>query len=849
MKNRRKHVATIFARICIPLAMIVLAQAAIFYLVTVHGHVVSTLNGNAADILTERVYNRKNELQSMFTSQWGNIDNYDDIINQLYKEYDGSHEEPLYTDNEQQKQFLLDASDTLVDMLRDNSVNGAFIILNNTKSVPVISSQEHSYYGLCIRDYDQASDYTDREDILTERCPSSLTSQLGCSLDTYWEAQYTYSTATGDNGDYFYEPIQQAHDNPGISADNLAYFSGAHTLTEGSPSVVSYSMPLIADNGDVYGVIGVELTTDYLASILPSNELQGKDSAAYMLVQYEEGSMDYHVIAYDGSLYKRCFGDEDIFTLNSENVIEDSELYTYEGRQKLNVCCSVSPISIYNRNTPFDNEVVALVGVVQNKVLFSVSTQIRHSLVTTTLLVLILGFATTLLISHLLTRPIKKLAARVQAMGPDDDAQLEHINIREIDQLADAIETKTQKINQTKVRTEFFSRMSHDMRTPMNAIIGFSSSEVTDGCTQNQLMEYLGKIHGSGRYLLGLINEVLDMTKIDSGRMELEERPFCVQAFWNDMIPMIDELAAQKQIQFVREIQSEEGRYIVGDEQRMSQIFVNLLSNAIKFTPENGSVYLIVEEQKLLTEQIVYRVTVRDTGVGMSEEFQNKMYQPFMQEHINRDGTGLGLSIAQQLISLMGGTIRCDSTPGQGTTFTVELTLPVADKPVDETEEQPVEAVHDTAQSMEQDKSEDAIARILDGKRILLCEDHPLNRQIACRLLENKNMVVDIAENGQEGYEKIMNSPLNYYDAILMDIRMPILDGLGATRAIRALDRTDASTMPIIAMTANAFQEDMDASKAAGMNAHLSKPIEPKKLYATLAQFLENRIDNTIPIC
>lgn len=253
------------------------------------------------------------------------------------------------------------------------------------------------------------------------------------------------------------------------------------------------------------------------------------------------------------------------------------------------------------------------------------------------------------------------------------------------------------------------------------------------------------------------------------------------------------------------------------------------MSNAVKFTAEHGVVRLKAVQKELLTKELKLVISVSDTGIGMSKEFMDRIYEPFSQEHPNREGTGLGLSIANQLVTLMGGTIACSSELGQGTTFTVEVTLPLADA-VEEIETEKKKEYHYT---------EDEIDQILSGKRVLLCEDHPLNRQIACGLLEREHVQVETAENGQIGLEMFLQSSVGYYDAILMDIRMPVMDGIEAARKIRALNKEDAKTIPILAMTANAFQDDMDATAAAGMNEHLSKPIEPQKLYQALTHHVK----------
>ena len=964
-----KRAATIFTRLFIPLFVVMLLQSAIFYVVTVHGRVVEALNQNAIDILKERVDNRQNELELQFTTRWTNMSFYSGELNQLQKSYQGQYDQPMYADAEQQRHFLQDASSVLFPMLRNNAVNGVFLVLNNTESYHPLPQEGETLYGLCIRDYDLKSGYTDREDLLALRCPSSMIGSLGCPLDSYWEAGYSFDQQSF-NGDFFYKPLKAVEDNPGVTGDNLAYFSGPHNYTASDREVVSYSLPLIDENGHAYGVLGVELTTSYLSTLLPSNELDSQNTGAYMLVQYEADSPEYQIVTANGALYKRCFSGIKTFTRNAPLVdgktdddrrsrqdgAEATVFDEYVSNTGVDIGYYVSPLTIYNRNTPFEGEILALVGMVPDDQLYAVSYDVRDSLLFVMMLILGIGSFGIFVVSHYLAQPIRRLADKVRTRESRDQAELEHINIQEIDQLVDAIEQQERKISQSRVRTEFFSRMSHDMRTPMNAIIGFSSPEMLDESTPEQMQEYLEKINGSGKYLLGLINEVLDMTKIDSGRMELEQAPFVLGQCWQNIMPMIDELAEKREIHFVKELPGEmltasDGAQetnglqkpialqksagvrkpgaglheiqVIADSQRLSQVVINLLSNAVKFTPKGGTVTLAVAERLRADGMLSCQISVRDTGIGMSEEFLKKLYQPFTQEHPNREGTGLGLSIAQQLVTLMGGTITCNSELGKGTEFVVSVVLPVvrADEGgqsgaggsavggirqsgaggstvegagaagvgngsvagigssfvvgigrngvgtgaggngagaesgvgqigtgfgsgvvrtgsgIGNLSNGATGAEKVVAAAARRIYTPDELASILGGKRILLCEDQPLNRQIAGRLLEKQHVIIEMAENGKIGTEMFEKSEPGYYDAILMDIRMPVMDGLEATSIIRAQNRPDASTVPIIAMTANAFREDREASQAAGMNAHLSKPIEPQKLYQELAKW------------
>lgn len=383
---------------------------------------------------------------------------------------------------------------------------------------------------------------------------------------------------------------------------------------------------------------------------------------------------------------------------------------------------------------------------------------------------------------------------------------------------------KLQQIDkESAMKSEFYSRMSHDMRTPMNGIMGLVnlSEDETDLLV---LKENIEKIGVSGNYLLALINDTLDMNKIESQKMKLEYKPVCVRTVYNSVRNMTMETLRDKGITYVRKIDvASPDVYLNLDEVRVKQIFMNLFSNAVKFTPRGGQVTFTVRSEEG-PERNRYHVEVQDTGCGMSEDFiQNRLFHPFEQEKnnitISAAGSGLGLSIVKNLVEMMNGTIQVESKLGEGTTFIIDIAFDVVSPP----EEVSIQEIDDTA---------------LQGKKVLLCEDHPLNAEIVKRLLAKKGMVVEHAHNGQEGVERFMKSAPQEYLAILMDVRMPVLDGLEATRAIRGLDREDAREIPIIAMTANAYAEDRRMTGAAGMNKHLSKPIDPNELYQTLLEYV-----------
>jgi PAS domain S-box-containing protein len=387
--------------------------------------------------------------------------------------------------------------------------------------------------------------------------------------------------------------------------------------------------------------------------------------------------------------------------------------------------------------------------------------------------------------------------------------------------------------NANAAKSEFLSRMSHDMRTPLNGIIGLSyltqEMELPEKAREN-----LEKIDTSSKFLLSLINDVLDMSKAESGEIELHPEPYTIDELNKYIDAVVRPLCQEKGQKFVLEEKFAILNVVpLSDKLRCNQIIFNLLSNAVKYTPEGGTITYTIhgtlpEPGKM---QIEHEIT--DTGIGMSEQFQKVLFEPFTQEDrkdiSERRGTGLGLAIVKKLVDRMGGTIKVKSTPGKGSTFRVTLcfdTVPAS------------EAVFHAAS----DEAAQGAGVLFAGKHVLLCEDHPLNQEIAKALLEEKQMLVSVSEDGSAGVEMFRNSSPYYYDIVLMDIRMPVMDGLEATRQIRTLDRTDAKTVPIIAMTADAFDDDVQKCLDAGMNGHIAKPIDPETLYAVLAGNIRGRI-------
>ncbi len=376
-----------------------------------------------------------------------------------------------------------------------------------------------------------------------------------------------------------------------------------------------------------------------------------------------------------------------------------------------------------------------------------------------------------------------------------------------------------------EARADFFASISHDMRTPMNAIIGMSALGVEES-NDETIKKYFSNIDASAHFLLGLINDALDSSQIEKNALTLKYEPYAMDEFIHYVNSMVRSLCEAKKIEFNMILSDEHAKHIKTDKLRFNQIFFNLLSNAIKFTPENGKIDFIMEFVSRNNGVIVQKFIVRDTGIGMSKDFQKKMFKQYEREKgpdsINTAGTGLGLFITKYVVELMGGTISVNSEVGKGTEFAVELAL----------EEVNIE----TFKSSSPDKlSDDDFSKILNGKRILLCEDNDMNSQIAVRVLEKKGIIVECAPDGQAGLDKFNDSDEGYYDAILMDVRMPVMDGLEATMVIRNLERMDSKKIPIIAMSANTHKSDIETALKAGMTAHIGKPFDVKELYKIIS--------------
>ncbi len=390
-------------------------------------------------------------------------------------------------------------------------------------------------------------------------------------------------------------------------------------------------------------------------------------------------------------------------------------------------------------------------------------------------------------------------------------------------QLEDAV-LEAQRANAAK--TSFLRRMSHDVRTPINGIRGLlyiaeqspQDAEVQADCRK--------KIRSASDYLLTLSNDILDISKLESGTTQLEHVPFDIAQLLASVDDVSGTLAGERGLAFNIKTSADllQNKRVIGSPKHLQHVLTNLFGNSVKYTPAGGSITVECRQVSCEGDIATYEFTCTDTGIGMSKEFQRRMFEPFAREDRPETesihGTGLGLAIVHELVEQMGGSLSCESELGHGTSFHVRI---------------PFELDRTTAEEVQAPDLPDID---VSGKRALLVEDNELNREIACFVLEQEGLLVDWAENGKVAVERFKDSKPGTYDIVLMDVMMPVMNGLDAARAIRSLDREDARRVPIVAMTANAFQDDIQQSQDAGMNEHLAKPIEPEKIHQAIQRLL-----------
>ena len=411
---------------------------------------------------------------------------------------------------------------------------------------------------------------------------------------------------------------------------------------------------------------------------------------------------------------------------------------------------------------------------------------------------------------------------------------------RQKEQLAEALEAAQQA---SRAKTAFLNNMSHDIRTPMNAVVGFTALAAANAGDKDRVLDYLGRISVSSQHLLSLIDDALDMSRIDSGKMEIAEEDVHLPGLVDELRAIVQSSLADKQQVLHVDMQGVRDEDIVTDRMRLSQVLLNILTNAIKFTPDGGTISFRVTERAASTPGLAdFEFRIKDNGIGMSEEFQKVIFEAFSRERTSTvsgiQGTGLGMAISKSIVDMMGGTIDVNSVEGEGSEFIVNIPFRIAAETGPSEHAPELRAVHAQSFRATTDELQPEMHVDFTGYRALLAEDNYQNQQIATLILEGHGMAVEVASNGQQAVDMMQAAPAGHYDLVLMDIQMPVMDGYEATRRIRALDDEAKATIPIVAVTANAFAEDRQKVLDAGMNGYLAKPYAIPDMLDVIAEFI-----------
>ncbi len=616
----------------------------------------------------------------------------------------------------------------------------------------------------------------------------------------------------------FGDPVELNHPEPFLESLRNGERKAASATGSDGGGVILFGVPceypMSGGGGSLALVVG--LSTKYMGEVL---FLDSDQSLSYSFVIRKDGS---YVVGNEGDAHENYFdrltnifagqdmeADACIEQLQAAmNAGEDYSTIVKNGGSRRHIYCTNLPYCEWYLVTvlPFERLDNAISGMGSRWLI----------------IVYAASFAVIAMLLYIFFRYLKLFRNQV--------SELTRINA-EMDAARKAAEQARKEAEQANAaKQEFLSSMSHDIRTPMNAIIGMTSLALDNTDDPKRVRDYLGKIALSSKHLLGLINDVLDISKIESGKMTLNVEPVSLREAMDSIVNIMQPQVTAKNQQFkaaAREILSENVRC---DGVRLNQVLINLLGNAVKFTPEKGAVQLTVYQEALPEDASRVRThfLVSDTGIGMSKEYQKVIFESFSREDNTRvrktEGSGLGMAITKCIVDAMGGTISVRSEQGRGSEFHVVLDLEKAAAPAaSEAADGAAERVNDV---------------VLKGRRILLAEDNELNWEVARELLSILELELDWAENGEICVEKFRNSPAGHYDAIIMDVRMPVMDGYEATAAIRRLEREDAD-IPIIAMTADAFSEDIQRCLERGMNDHLAKPIDIQAVTFKLKKYLK----------
>ena len=579
-------------------------------------------------------------------------------------------------------------------------------------------------------------------------------------------------------------------------------------------------------NGETYTAIGTVYDHSKLDSML---KLKGYDGKAYLFMLDHDGNITYTNLSGDKylrnySLLKHLKGEQAI-------TEEEADLFKkkFDNRES-GVALLGKQNPYYLGYCPIESNNTILVCIVAKGVVDNVLMDYQKTVLFTT--ILMAGFI--LLLFAGLFYSISRLSLadqKAEYEKRNNELHLQTMKEMEVvnQKLKKAKNVATEALqtaeNANKAKTDFLSNMSHDIRTPMNAIIGITSLIRHDAGNKAKVIEYADKIDISSQHLLGIINDVLDMSKIEAGKTVFKYSDFSILDFIQELDTIFHSQIYEKQQTLTIIKENIQHEWVNGDQVHLMQIFSNLLSNAIKYTQEGGKIQFLVEECETKSSVYAkYRFLVSDNGMGMSADFKDTIFDAFTRAESSLtnkiQGTGLGMAITRNLVEAMGGTIDVESELGQGSCFEVLMDLKIAEDR--------------TVALAAQEETDEQDGNILQGMRFLCAEDNELNAEILTELLKIEGAECTICENGEEILKAFEQSAPGDYDMILMDVQMPVMNGYEATKAIRRSSHELAKTIPIIAMTANAFSEDIQHSLAAGMNAHVSKPVEMKVLEKTI---------------
>lgn len=583
------------------------------------------------------------------------------------------------------------------------------------------------------------------------------------------------------------------------------------------------SCPVIVE-GEVIGTLYGEITWRHIEAGLPSR-LYGEDSVFLLLDGMSDNVIDESVDteltefsgchSLDDFLETAGLGDDfmkDVFYGNKQNGMSVVFQYDMKGQ------------NYFVYMWPVDDGNVYFLGLVPMDEIMQEIPIVRHTI---KFIVLVACLVSGIVIAVILIESLRR-----QKMQKAREIEREAHN----QQLQEALDY-AKAANASK--TMFLSNMSHDIRTPMNAIIGFSSLLSADPSNEEKVREYTEKITASSQHLMNLINEILDISKIESGNVVLNIEKFSVKNFINEIEVLTRPMMEARHQKYMITLEDLKYDWLLGDATRLTQIMVNLLTNASKYTHEYGEIFFTISEVKVSDKFERIRFEVKDTGIGISKEYQKIIFEPFTRAENSMtnkvQGTGLGMAITKNLVDMMGGTIEIRSKEGAGSNFCVEISFRVSESKESKT----LRPDGDKNMDVVSQKEPDVVSGTLEGARFLVAEDNELNIEIIWALLEAEKVRCDTVENGLLAVDAFKSHDPGTYDAILMDVMMPVMDGYEATRTIRHLKRSDAGEIPIIAITANAFSEDIKKALNAGMNAHLSKPLNIEALRRTLLPLIK----------